>query len=87
MNFILAMGLGISMSLLWGLLNTLQIIVHFKLLAITMPQNIHFLYFSIDSISNLNIVDPDIFWDRIKVFKDALNSNLDSSDSSDSDIF
>ena len=40
-NFVVNLALAGTLTLLWGLLNILQIVSHFPLVNITMPSNAH----------------------------------------------
>ncbi len=55
-NAFIAVAFGASMSRMWSLLNTLQIITHVPLLAIKAPQNLEYCVSMIISIANLSII-------------------------------
>ena len=60
-----------SMSLMWGLINSLQIIAHIPLLNVVMPANSKIIYDVIFNIANFKnpLVEPAQDWIKNKVPK------------------
>jgi hypothetical protein len=55
-NLFLAVALGASMNRMWSLLNTLQIVTHITLLAVTLPSNVGICLRIIVEISNVQVI-------------------------------
>ncbi len=55
-NIFLSIVLGVSIKKLWMLISTLQIIVHFPMLGISLPSNVLLCFSMIIEVSNLNII-------------------------------
>jgi hypothetical protein len=55
-NLFLAVAVGASMKRMWSLLNTLQILTHVTLLAVTVPSNVVICLRKIVEISNVQVV-------------------------------
>lgn len=73
LNFFLAS----SLAVLWGLLNSLQLIVHLPLFAISIPENVKRYYVVLYDLATFDIVPSE----SIYSFLDSLFSN--SSDGED----
>jgi hypothetical protein len=58
-NFAANLILSGSLSLLWGMINALQIIAHLPLLMVMMPANASNFYTFIINIANFNIVPTE----------------------------
>ena len=58
-NFALNIALSGSLNLLWGLLNTLQLLSHVPLLKINFPANAKTLFVMINEIASFNILPLD----------------------------
>ncbi len=43
-NLAFAVVLGVSLQLLWGMLNLLQLIVHFPMMGLDFPENAKYLF-------------------------------------------
>jgi hypothetical protein len=54
-----------SMQLLWGLVNTLQILTHLPLFSVTFPSTTLFLYQIIIDIANFELYDSNKLMNRI----------------------
>jgi hypothetical protein len=55
-NLFLVVALGASTKHMWNLLNTLQIVTHVTLLAVSLPSNVGICLRSIVDTSNLQVV-------------------------------
>ena len=55
-NLFLSVALGASMNRMWSLLNTLQIVTHITLLAVTLPSNVGICLRIIVEISNVQVI-------------------------------
>ena len=58
-NLALNIVLSSSLALLWGLLNSLQIVAHFKLLKVVFPSNVEIYFEVLYEISNVSIIPRD----------------------------
>ena len=58
-NLALNIVLSSSLALLWGLLNSLQIVAHFKLLKVVFPSNVEIYFEVLYEISNISIIPRD----------------------------
>lgn len=59
-NIGLSLFLGLSMKLIWNLINTLQILTHIPLLNIVLPANFMLCLKSIIDVSNISIIPKQI---------------------------
>ena len=50
---------SVSMQLLWGMVNTLQLIIHMNMLSVLMPANVQLFFSLIVDIVNFKIVPTD----------------------------
>ena len=66
-----------SMSLMWGIINSLQIIAHIPLLNVVMPANTKIIYDVIFKIANFKnpLVEPVQNWIKSKIPKSADDEN------------
>lgn len=58
-NTFIAVAMGASMKRMWSLLNTLQIVTHIPLLALTLPANLKVCLNTIIQISSLSIIPKE----------------------------
>jgi hypothetical protein len=58
-NLLLSITFSYALSTLWGVVNTLQIIVHVPLLQLSLPANIMSFLAALLDCLNFNLVDPD----------------------------
>lgn len=58
-NLIVQIVLSSSLALLWGLINILQMVVHFPLLNVTIPQNAKVFYEALQSLANFDLLPKD----------------------------
>jgi hypothetical protein len=76
MNYMLYGNLGlqifmsVSMQLLWGMVNTLQLVIHMNMLSVMIPANVQFFLSFVVNIVNFKIVPT----------KDIINSLLGLKD-------
>ena len=55
-NLLLTVTLGASMNRMWSLMNTLQIVSHVTLLAVSLPSNVGICLSTIVDTSNVQVV-------------------------------
>ena len=72
-NLTINIVLSSSLALLWGLLNSLQIVAHFKLLNVVLPSNVKTYFDVMYEISNLSIIPKDDITRFIMIKTGALN--------------
>jgi len=53
------LALSASLSMLWGMLNLMQLLVKFPLLNITLPQNAVIFYTIINDLANFDIIPTE----------------------------
>ena len=76
MNYMLYGNLGlqifmsVSMQLLWGMVNTLQLVIHMNMLSVMIPANVQFFLSFVVKIVNFKIIPT----------KDIINSLLGLKD-------
>jgi len=58
-NMALQIFMGSSLSLLWGMVNTLQLIANIPLFNLKFPSNIQFLFSILMTMANLEIIPVD----------------------------
>jgi hypothetical protein len=83
-NLFLAVALGASMKRMWSLLNTLQILTHVTLLAVTLPSNVGICLRTIVEISNVQVI-PKAWVDKILNTVRGWTSDLNDAASGDQD--
>jgi len=54
-----------SLQLLWGMVNTLQIIVHMPLVEVAMPQNALLLSSFLNSLASFDVLPTDFITDKL----------------------
>jgi hypothetical protein len=81
-NLFLAVALGASMNRMWSLLNTLQIVTHVTLLAVSLPSNVGICLRTIVEISNVQVV-PNAWVDKVLKTVRSWNSDLKETASGD----
>jgi hypothetical protein len=64
-NLLLSLTFSYALSSLWGVANTLQIIVHIPLLQLSLPANIMSFLAALLDCLNFNLVNPDNFHQKI----------------------
>ncbi len=74
-NVFIAVAFGASMKRMWSLLNTLQIITHIPLLAISIPSNLQVCLGTIISVSSLSII-PKEWVDKVLIYIEQASSKL-----------
>ena len=78
MNYMLYGNLGlqvfmsVSMQLLWGMVNTLQLVIHMNMLSVMMPANVQFFFSFIVNIVNFKIIPTKDIINKIIGVKDQL---------------
>ena len=77
-NLFLAVALGASMKRMWSLLNTLQIVTHITLLAITLPSNVGICLRTIVEVSNVQVV-PKTWVDKVVLTVRSWTSELNEA--------
>ena len=63
-NAIVQIAMSSSLAVLWGLINTLQIVVHFPLLVVQYPENADIVTQMLYQLSSLNLI-PEEFTDYL----------------------
>ena len=59
-NLVLAILVKASMKMIWGIINTMQIITYMSWMNMKMPQNVVVCLKTIHDISNLSIIPKDL---------------------------
>ena len=59
-NLLLVMLIRASMKMMWGVINTMQIITYMTWMNMKMPQNVVVCLKTIHDISNLSIIPKDL---------------------------
>jgi hypothetical protein len=59
-NLVLAMVISAPMKMMWGIINTMQIITYMTWMNMKMPQNVVVCLKTINDISNLSIIPKDL---------------------------
>jgi len=81
MNYMLYGNLGlqvfmsVSMQLLWGMVNTLQLVIHMNMLSVMMPANVQFFFSFIVNIVNFKIIPTKDIINKIVGAKDKLKES------------
>ena len=81
MNYMLYGNLGlqifmsVSMQLLWGMVNTLQLVIHMNMLSVMIPANVQFFFGFIVNIVNFKIVPTKDIINKIIGVKDQLKKS------------
>ena len=81
-NIFLVVALGASMNHMWSLLNTIQIVSHVTLLAVSLPSNVGICLSSIVDTSNVQ-VSPKAWVDMVLKTVRSWNSDLKETASGD----
>lgn len=63
---------SVSMQLLWGMVNTLQLVIHMNMLSVMMPANVQFFFSFIVNIVNFKIIPTKDIINKIFGFKESL---------------
>ena len=58
-NLAIQLLLGGSLAIMWGLINSMQIIAHFPLLVVNFPLNAEILYKILYSLANFGVLPED----------------------------
>lgn len=61
---LIALFLSVSIALLWGLINTLQIIIHMNMFAVITPPNVQLFYTYVITIVNMKLAPIDIIFEE-----------------------
>ena len=67
------------MNLLWGMVNTLQLIIHLPLLAVYFPQNCQLFFTFITDIVNFSLIPTDKIMDKMFQFKNSTEQEMNQS--------
>ena len=79
-NLFLAVALGASMNRMWSLLNTIQIVSHVTLLAVSLPSNVGICLSTIVDTSNVQAV-PKAWVDMVLLGLRSWTSELNDASS------
>ena len=85
-NFFLCAFLGITMKQIWGLINTLQILVLILNLNVEIPANLEICLGILSDIANLKLI-PQSLVDYFLSKLNLINSTLSNELNNDDDIF
>ena len=80
-NFFINLLLSGSMTLLWGMLNCMQIVAHFYLVNIMFPANVLQLFKILVSTANFDILPTQVVIDEIEELLGIKNDNYILTDS------
>lgn len=83
-NFSINLLLSGSMSLLWGLLHSTQILAHFPLINIMMPQNADMLFTILMKIATFDLIPTEAVIDDMQVSMGIVDDNFILSDNFES---
>ena len=67
------------MQLLWGMVNTLQLIIYMPLLQVYFPQNCVYFFTFIVDIVNFSIIPTDKILDKVFAFKNLTSDAMSQS--------
>ena len=82
-NFLINLLVSGSLNLLWGMINSLQILTHFPLINVLMPANSQMLFSVIVKIATFDVINVD----PIMEWLDGLMPTIDDSRSEMADNF
>ena len=63
------------MQLIWGMINTLQLVVHMNMLSVIIPANVQFFFSFLVSIVNFKIIPTKEIINKIMVINDSLKKS------------
>jgi len=72
--------MAISLQMLWGLVNTLQIIAHLPMIELAMPQNAFIFFRTLTGLTQLEIIESGPIYEKLMTFdenEEALTSNFE----------
>lgn len=67
------------MQLLWGMVNTLQLVIHMNMLTLLVPANVQFFFTFIVDIVNFKVFDVKPIINKVFGFKEDLKKKSDMS--------
>ena len=79
-NFVVNLLLSGTMSLIWGLLHSMQIIAHFPLINVMMPTNAHILFKILIKIATLDLIPTELFLDDLQEEFGLTNDSFELTD-------
>ena len=83
-SFLVNIVLASSLSLLWGLINALQLLTHFPFLNIHWPSNANSYYGALYELANLDMIPTDAIEER---FDEEVGVDSDEDEDEDEDSF
>lgn len=69
--------MSVSMQLLWGMVNTLQLVIHMNMLTLIVPANVQFFFTFIVDIVNFKVFDVKPLINKVFGFKEDLKKKSD----------
>jgi len=81
MNYMLYGNLGlqifmsVSMQLLWGMVNTLQLVIHMNMLSVMIPPNVQFFLSFVVNIVNFKIIPTKDIINNLLGLKDKMKKS------------
>lgn len=83
-NFALNIVMSSSLNMLWGLINTLQLIAHMPMFAINFPANAKLLFLLINQVSTFDILPVEDIQNGMfnfdQIEETPFNDNFDEMD-------
>jgi len=64
-SFLVQIALAGSLSLLWGLINALQLLTHFPMVNVKWPENAMTYYSALYELANLDLVPTDMLEEKL----------------------
>jgi hypothetical protein len=74
-NLGLQVFMSVSMQLLWGMVNTLQVVIHMNMLSVIMPANVQYFFSFIVNIVNFKIIPTKDIINKIMGKKNETESS------------
>jgi hypothetical protein len=74
-NLGLQVFMSVSMQLLWGMVNTLQVVIHMNMLSVIMPANVQYFFSFIVNIVNFKIIPTKDIINKIMGNKNETESS------------
>ena len=78
-NLALGIFMSISIALLWGMINTLQILIHMNMFAVVVPPNVTLFFTYLVSLVNMKLQFVDVIMSKVVSITDSVKSELSSS--------
>ena len=75
-NVVASAFMSVSMNLLWGMVNTLQLIIHLPLISVYFPQNCQLFFSFIVDIVNFSLIPTDKIMNKIFSFKNSTSEAM-----------